>query len=78
MAYSRKLRKAFGLIKMIHKKETLEWNDHNHYLAKKLYINVGKDKFYAPFNGKVAYFKVSVGPESFSEKVTVEDDSFRY
>lgn len=65
MAYSRHNRKAFGLIRMIHKKETLEWTDFNHYVAKKLYINVGKDKFYAPYKGKVAYFKVSVGPDSY-------------
>jgi hypothetical protein len=59
--YSRKTREAFSFIKFMHKEETLQWKNHNHFLTKKFYVLIGRDSFYPFWNGKICYFRMHFG-----------------
>lgn len=36
----------------------MQFNDINHYLAKRFFLFLAKDKFYPSFNGKIANFRI--------------------
>lgn len=52
----------------------------NHFLGKKFFFNLGRDKFYHFYNGYVAYVRVNLGKGAFrlGEDYDVKDDPFGY
>lgn len=63
--YNRKNREAFSFIKFMHNEVTLKWTNHNHFLTKKFYVLIGRDKFYPFWNGKIKYFRMHFGRGAF-------------
>jgi hypothetical protein len=59
-AYTRKQRKAYGYVAFKGRKEVVQFDGINHYLAKQYRVFVAKDRFYPSFSGKVARFRMKL------------------
>jgi len=67
-AYSRIERKASGYVQFNGRKEVVEFPSMNHYLAKFLYLNVGKDRFYPAWNGNIGKLRLLLCGGAFIPK----------
>jgi hypothetical protein len=52
--YSRKARRAYGVVSFENRKAEVDFPNTNHFLARSLNLYVAKDKFYPSFNGRIS------------------------
>ncbi|CAD8126727.1 unnamed protein product [Paramecium sonneborni] len=66
--------KAFGYVIYPGFAQSLEFNGIQHKQVTKLYLTIGGDEEISSFNGKIGYLKVNVGPKSYNERMTLDDE----
>jgi hypothetical protein len=56
--YSRDTRRAYGFIQFEGRREEVNFPNVNHFVSKRQFLYLAKDKFYPSYNGKVANMKM--------------------
>ncbi|CAD8123997.1 unnamed protein product [Paramecium sonneborni] len=59
-SYNRDTRKAEGYVQFKDRKETILFENVNHYLVPQVYLNIGKDRFYPSWNGHIGKFRMNL------------------